>query len=310
MRNAFASEMTEICRQNAKAVLLVGDIGNRLFDKLKEASPGRFFNCGVAEANMIGVGAGMALSGLRPVAYTITPFITTRVLEQIRVDVCYHNVPMVIVGVGGGLSYAALGPTHHALEDIAFLRALPNMTILCPADAMEVRACLRAAMAHDGPVYIRLGKKGEPVVHAEIPKIAIGRSLHIRPGSDVRILVVGNLLPVALEAADRLAKSGVETGVVSVVSVKPLDIEMLRSAFSKARLVVTIEEHSAVGGFGSAVSEWLTDLERRDFAPQLRIAAPDHFYTLSGSQSFARRHLGLDAASIADRVAKRLSTLN
>ena len=139
MRNAFASEITKLATEDERVVMLSGDIGNRLFDDYKKRVPKRFFNCGVAEANMISVGAGMASCGLRPVAYTITPFITTRVMEQIRVDVCYHNVPVVIVGVGGGLSYASLGATHHSCEDIAFLRVLPNMIVICPADAVEVR---------------------------------------------------------------------------------------------------------------------------------------------------------------------------
>jgi transketolase len=307
MRNAFADEMTKICREDARAVLLSGDIGNRLFDRLKEAAPDRFFNCGVAEANMIGLGAGMALSGLRPVAYTIVPFITTRVLEQIRIDVCYHGVPMIIVGVGGGLSYAALGPTHHALEDIALLRALPNMAVLCPGDAMEVRACLRAAMRHDGPSYIRLGKKGEPVVHPSIPDVVLGHGIDIRPSGEVAILAVGNLLPTALDAADRLADAGITSAVTSVVSVKPLDTGKLSQLFRTSRLVVTLEEHSVVGGFGSAVAEWKADHGEEGLSPLLRIATPDAFYALSGSQSFARGRLGLDATSVVEKIIGRLA---
>src|SRR6185437_5126918 len=134
MRNAFADELTKLGRADPRVVMLSGDIGNRLFDKFKAACPDRFYNCGVAEANMMGVAAGMAMSGLKPVAYTITPFVTTRCLEQIRVDVCYHNVPVTVVSVGAGMAYASLGPTHHACEDIALLRALPNMKIVCPAD--------------------------------------------------------------------------------------------------------------------------------------------------------------------------------
>src|SRR2546430_5284860 len=164
MRNAFATEITSLASEDERLVLLSGDIGNKLFDGYKEKFPERFFNCGVAEANMMGMAAGMALSGMRPITYTITPFTTTRCFEQIRVDVCYHNVPVIIVGVGGGLSYASLGATHHSCEDIALLRMLPNMTVICPGDAIEVRGALRAALRHDGPVYIRLGKKGEPIV--------------------------------------------------------------------------------------------------------------------------------------------------
>jgi transketolase len=144
MRNAFADELTKLGDQDSRVVMLSGDIGNRLFDKFKAKHPARFFNCGVAEANMMGVAAGMAMNGLRPVAYTITPFVTTRCLEQIRTDVCYHEAPVTIVAVGAGLAYAGLGPTHHACEDISFLRSIPNMVVICPGDAFEVRAALQA----------------------------------------------------------------------------------------------------------------------------------------------------------------------
>ena len=145
MRNAFADEITRLGTNDQRVVLLSGDIGNRLFDKFKEQSNGRFLNCSVAEANMMGMAAGMALCGLKPVVYTITPFTTTRCFEQIRVDVCYHEAPVIIVGTGAGLSYAQLGPTHHSVEDIAILRTLPGMTVLCPCDKFELRGALRAA---------------------------------------------------------------------------------------------------------------------------------------------------------------------
>jgi transketolase len=306
MRNAFADEMTRICSTNQRPVLLSGDIGNKLFDKLKAAAPDRFLNCGVAEANMIGVAAGLAMSGFRPFAYTIVPFITTRVLEQIRVDLCYHNVAATVVGVGGGLSYAALGPTHHALEDIALLRVLPNMSVLCPGDALEVRACLKAAMLHDGPLYIRLGKKGEPVVHQSEPVVSIGGSLTVRRGSDCTILAVGNLLPEAMQAAELLAERKIDATVVSLVSVKPLDGEMLTRNFAASKLVVSLEEHSVAGGAGSAILEWICDHNPSAMAKFMRIATPDSFYTKSGKQSYARQQLGLDSTSVAKKIADRL----
>src|SRR6185437_4851159 len=158
MRNAFADEVTKLGASDSRVVMLSGDIGNRLFDKFKDKCPTRFFNCGVAEQNMMGFAAGLAMSGLRPVVYTITPFVTSRCYEQIKIDVCYQEAPVTIVSVGGGLSYASLGPTHHSCEDIAILRALPNLRIVCPGDAWEVRAALRAAVSQDRPTYIRLAK--------------------------------------------------------------------------------------------------------------------------------------------------------
>src|SRR6266404_7261945 len=149
VRNAFAKKITELAKQDDRVVLLSGDIGNRLFDDFKARVPTRFYNCGVAEANMMGVAAGLAMSGLRPVCYTITPFITYRCMEQIRVDVCYHHVPVVIVGTGSGLSYASLGATHHSCEEMGMLRLLPGLTVLAPADAMEVRGALEAVLKSD-----------------------------------------------------------------------------------------------------------------------------------------------------------------
>ncbi|MEQ9518385.1 MAG: transketolase C-terminal domain-containing protein [Parvibaculum sp.] len=308
MRNAFADELTKLGDADDRVVMLSGDIGNRLFDKFKDAHPKRFFNCGVAEANMIGVGAGMAMSGFRPVAYTITPFVTTRCLEQIRVDVCYHNVPVTIVAVGAGLAYAGLGPTHHACEDISLLRSLPNMSVVCPGDAWEVRAALRAALKQDGPVYIRMGKKGEPVVHSEIPAdFQIGRALTVREGTDAVLLSTGNMLPETLIAADLLAEKGISSAVISFHTVKPLDEACLKAAFAKYKLVATVEEHSLIGGFGAAVAEWLAD-NHMPTAKLERFATPDDFFRKSGEQEYAREQLGLSAHQIADRISSKLTS--
>lgn len=308
MRNAFADELTKLGDTNPDLVMLSGDIGNRLFDKFKAAHPDRFYNCGVAEANMIGVASGMAMSGFRPVAYTITPFVTTRCLEQIRVDVCYHNVPVTIVAVGAGLAYAGLGPTHHACEDISFLRSLPNMNVICPADAFEVRAALRAVMDQDGPAYIRMGKKGEPVVHDGIPQdFVIGRALPIKKGEDVVLLSTGNMLPEALEAAELLAAMGVSASVVSFHTVKPLDEACLEEAFSDYKVVATIEEHSLIGGLGSAVGEWMAD-RTMSTEKLVRFGTPDAFFRESGEQEYARLQLGLSAAQISDRVLAKLNS--
>ena len=276
MRNSFAKELTAVAKENDKVVLLSGDIGNRLFDEYKSHFPTRFYNCGVAEANMTGVAAGMALSGLHPITYTITPFGTTRCLEQIRVDLCYHNLPVVIVGVGAGLSYAGLGATHHSCEDIAFMRALPNMTVICPGDAIEVRHALREALKLKGPAYIRLGKKGEPLVHNEEIEFSLGKSISVREGENVCILATGNILSLATDVGDKLAAGGISTRVLSCHTVKPLDIGMLNEVFEQYPLVVTLEEHSLIGGFGSAVAEWLVDQAPKK-ARLLRLGTRDEF---------------------------------
>lgn len=307
MRNAFAEEMTALAAADPRVVLLSGDIGNRLFDRFKEAAPGRFLNCGVAEANMMGMAAGMAMSGLRPVVYTITPFVTTRCLEQIRNDVCYHNVPVTIVGVGSGLGYASLGPTHHSCEDVALLRAFPNMTVVCPADAWEVRAGLRATLTQDGPVYLRLGKKGEPAVHAAVPAdFRFGRGIVLEEGEEVCLLATGTILPVAIEAAARLRERGLSVRLVSLHTVKPLDTALLEDAFARFGAVATIEEHSLIGGLGGAVAEWLADRGPRP-ARFVRFGTRDEFLHEAGEVPYAREHFGLTAEAIAERTAALLA---
>jgi transketolase len=305
MRNAFAAELLACAAADPRVVLLSGDIGNRMFDEFKASFPDRFYNCGVAEANMMGVAAGLAMSGLRPVVYTITPFVTTRCLEQIRVDVCYHHAAVVITGVGGGLSYAELGATHHSCEDIGFLRLLPGMTVVCPGDAIEVRLALNAALAHPGPVYLRLGKKGEPVVHALPPEFAIGRGIMVCEGKHAAVLSTGNMLPTAMEAAARLKNTGTRIAVVSMHTVKPLDDELLERVFRSFPIVFTLEEHSLGGGLGGAVAEWLADhpLSGR----LVRLGTPDEFLHEAGDQAHARRRFGLDISSVVERIESQLA---
>lgn len=305
MRNAFAKEITRLAASNPKVVLLSGDIGNRLFNDYKAQCAERFFNCGVAEANMTGMAAGMAMCGLRPVTYTITPFNTLRCMEQIRVDICYQNLPVTIVGVGAGLSYAGLGATHQSCEDIAMLRSLPNMTVLCPGDAVEVSLAARAAVAHDGPVYIRIGKKNEPVVHQTEPAFTIGKGIVVRDGSEVCLLSTGNTLPVAMDAARELHTNDISAQVVSMHTVKPLDTDLLKESFSRFGVVATIEEHSIIGGFGSGVAEWLADTANVK-GKLLRFGTPDAFMRSVGNQQNARQIAGLTATNIYIKVLEAL----
>ena len=305
MRNAFADEITQLGAKDSRIVLLSGDIGNRLFDKFKEQNNVRFLNCGVAEANMMGMAAGMAMCGLKPVVYTIAPFTTTRCFEQIRVDVCYHEVPVTIVGTGAGLSYAGLGPTHHSVEDIAILRTLPGMTILCPCDTFELRAALRAAMQHDGPVYLRIGKKNEPAGYEEVPAFTIGKSICIRDGDDVCLVSTGNMMPTVLDAAEQLAAHGISAQVESFHTVKPLDENRLRSLFGNYELVAVIEEHSIIGGLGGSVAEWTV---REGLADQRLVCfgTADEFMHEVGSQKYARERFGLTPTNISETISRRL----
>lgn len=301
MRNAFAATLIELAEVDKSIILLSGDIGNRLFDGFKRKFPDRFFNCGVAEANMTSMAAGMAMCGLRPITYTITPFNTTRCLEQIRVDVCYQNLPVVVVGVGAGLSYAELGGTHQSCEDIAFLRALPNMSVVCPCDAIEVKLALQAATKHDGPVYLRLGKKNEPLIHKHDLNFEIGKSIVISEGTDVCLISTGNIMPVVIEAQKRLENSGFSVQVVSMHTVKPLDIELLNHVFSSCKVVCTVEEHSLIGGLGAAVTEWYIE-KLPQKSKLLRVGLDDVFMHRCGNQANARCAAGLTPEAIANKI--------
>lgn len=307
MRNAFASEVTALASENDKVVLLSGDIGNRLFDSMKEKHGSRFFNCGVAEANMTSVAAGLALGGLRPITYTIAAFNTVRCLEQIRVDLCYHNLPVIVVGVGAGLSYAELGGTHHSCEDLALLRAFPNMTVICPADQVEVRLALRAALKQNGPVYIRIGKKGEPVIHADLPDFQIGKGITLKKGTEVCLLATGNMVHPSLEVGEALEKHGISTRVVSYHTIKPHDEALLRDVFGNYKLVVSIEEHSTIGGLGSALAEWFVDQEKAPSARLIRVATEDRYLHRSFHQKTARKEHGLSPVQITDKILKAYS---
>lgn len=305
MRNAFAKQVTELAQRDERVVLLSGDIGNRLFDDLKAKCPGRFFNCGVAEANLIGMAAGMAMSGLRPICYTITPFITYRCMEQIRIDVCYHHQPVIIVGTGSGLSYASLGSTHHSCEEMGMLRLLPGLAVVAPADSVEVRGALKAALSSPHPTYIRIGKKGEPVVHQQEIDFQIGKAISVRAGTDVCLLSAGTMLPAALETAEVLTKENISAQVVSFHTIKPLDEATLAEAFQNFKLVATVEEHSVLGGLGGAVAEWLADHAPAE-ARLIRCGTADEFLHQTCEQQEAREHFGLIATAMAARIKAQL----
>ncbi|MCG8565718.1 MAG: hypothetical protein MI747_11625 [Desulfobacterales bacterium] len=306
MRNAFAREVERLAGGIPELVLLSGDIGNRLFDPYKDKYPDRFYNCGVAEANMTTMAAGMALEGHRPVTYTIAPFNTSRCFEQIKIDLCYPDLPVVVVGVGAGLSYAGLGATHHAFEDVGILRTLPNMHIVCPCDALEVEAALAAALELGRPVYLRLGKKNEPRLHSHPPRFSIGRGMVLEEGRDLCLVGCGTVMPLVVEVAQRLAVRGIRSTVVNMHTVKPLDTRLLGDVFSTCPLVCTLEEHSLMGGLGSAVTEWAAD----GVAPHfniLRFGIPDEFIHGSGTAEYAREMIGLTPDAVCDRILERLA---
>ena len=300
MRNAFADEVTQLAKIDPRVMLLSGDIGNKLFDPFKKVDSNRFLNCGIAEGNMMSVAAGLALNGLRPVVYTITPFTTTRCFEHIRVDVCYHEAPVIIIGTGSGLSYSELGPTHHSLEDLAIMKSLPGMQVIAPCDATEMRLALRAALKSSKPTYIRIGKKGEPAIHETDIPYNIGKAITIRKGSEIFILASGTIMSNVLDAAELLENKGLSSHVASFHTIKPLDIEYLKKNLNGFKAIVTIEEHGKSGGLGGAVAEYLSTLSSHPI--HLRLGTEDEFMHEMGDQKYAQKKYGLDPIGITTQI--------
>lgn len=304
MRNAFANELVTLAKKDPKIVFLTADIGNNLFNEYKSHFPRRFFNCGVAEANMASMAAGLALTGLRPITYTIAPFNVYRCLEQIRIDICYHNLPVTIVGTGAGLSYASLGPTHHSCEDIACLRSFPHLKIVCPGDALELKVLMGKIVEQENPVYFRIGKKNERVVHRELPSLEIGKGHIIEKGTDACLFSTGNTLPLAMDLKRNLALYGIKMQVVSMHTVKPLDNEILREMFSSFKYLFSLEEHSLIGGLGSAICQWMVESQiRKFFTP---FGMPDRFYSKSHSQDSLRNEAGLSLPILTRKILEKV----
>lgn len=307
MRKAFIKALTEHAARDRRIWLLTGDMGFSVFEDFANRYPDRFLNAGVAEANMTGIAAGLALSDLMPYIYSITPFVTMRCYEQLRIDVCYQNQSVRVIGGGAGLCYGSAGGTHHALEDISLMRSLPNMTVICPGDPHEVTAAVRYSLEHAGPLYIRLGRDGDPLIHTSDVTLQPGEAITLREGTDVCLVATGNILGNALKAADELQKQSVSTLLISMPFVKPIDREVILSAASATKALFTVEEHSLIGGLGSAVAEVLAESGRP--VRFQRLAIPDQFFKEVGSQEYLRELVGLSVAGIAKSVSDTLRDL-
>ena len=293
MRTAFIETLGELAAEDPRICLVVGDLGYSVIDEFAQKYPAQFVNAGVAEQNMIGLAAGMAMSGKVVFTYSIGNFATLRGLEQIRNDVCYHRANVKVVAVGGGVAYGNLGVTHHASEDVAIMRALPNMVVVAPGDPVEARLATRAVVALDGPAYLRLGKAGEPVVHAHEPGFALGRAITVREGSDLTLIASGGMLATASRIAARLAEKELSVRLLSMHTIKPLDREAVVRAATETRFVFTLEEHSIEGGLGGAVAEVLAELEP-GHAPLKRIGLRPEFNKVVGDQAYLKTLHGLD----------------
>ena len=301
MRKACLDAVYELAKTDERIFFIGSDLGVGTLKQFKEEMPERYFMEGVSEANMIGMAAGLALDGKIIYVNTIATFLTRRCFEQVALDVCLHNVRVRLIGNGGGLVYAPLGPTHLAFDDVAIFRALPRMTILAPADATEMRRMMQRTVEHPGPIYIRVAKGGDPVVTHDVP-FEIGKAYVMREGSDALIVSTGVMLKRALDAADLLHAGGREASVLHVPTVKPLDEAAILNYARRVPSIVTVEEHSIIGGLGSAVAELLAEA---NFSPSKRfkrIGLPDVFPDQYGSQDSLLARYDITAKNIFDTI--------
>lgn len=291
----------KLAQKDERIFFIGSDLGIGTLDEFKKEIPERFFMEGVSEANIIGMAAGMALEGKIPYVNTIATFITRRCFEQLVLDLCLQNVNVRLIGNGGGLVYAPLGPTHLAIEDIAILRSLPNMTILVPADANEMRKMMPETVNHPGPIYIRIAKGGDAIVTDERP-FEIGKVFPMKEGKEALIVTTGVILGKALKAADILKKEGIETAVLHCPTIKPLDSETILEYAKNTKVIVTAEEHSIIGGLGSAVAEILLEANFDSKKRFKRIGIPDCFADQYGSQESLMNYYGLKEEKIVTTI--------
>lgn len=304
MRDTFVKTLIELAKENKNIELITGDLGFGVLKPFWEQCPNQFTNAGIAEQNMTGVAAGMALEDKIVFTYSIGNFPTLRCLEQIRNDCAYHNTNVKIVCVGGGFVYGPLGMSHHATEDIAILRALPNVTVVCPGDLVEAMEATKAITNYPGTCYLRLGRGGEKKIHEKIEKFEIGKSLLIKENKlqnkEIAIFSTGAILDVACEVREELEKRGIGVVQYSFPTVKPLDIEVIKKCMKEYKNIVTIEEHNIIGGFGSSVAEVMA--ENEGIAKLTRFGLSDNYTKIVGSQKYLRHEYGLTAEQIVEKI--------
>lgn len=301
MRTAWIKSLTQEAAKNPNILLLTGDLGFAVIEEFRAKFPNQFLNAGVAEQNMTGIAAGLALSGKTVFTYSIANFTTLRPLEQIRNDICYHNANVKIVSVGGGFDYYSLGPTHHATEDLAIIRSLPNMTVLAPGDPVEAELATIAIIKHKGSCYLRLGKA--PIIHQKKPEFKIGKAITVKEGNDLTLISTGGMLADAIKTADLLKQQKINARVLSMHTIKPIDKQAIIKAACETKAIFTIEDHQITGGLGSAVAEVLSESKNNAIVFK-RFGIPDIFVKDIGSIEFIKKKLGLTAAQISKQIMK------
>jgi transketolase len=303
MRTAFIETLCELAERDERVWLLTADLGYSVLERFAARFPQRYLNVGVAEQNLTGIAAGIARSGKVPFTYSIANFPTLRCLEQIRNDICYHRADVKIVAVGGGLAYGSLGMTHHATEDLAIMRALPELLVVAPGDPVEVEQLTRGIAVHAGPCYMRLGRAGEPLVHEPSIALKLGRAIRLREGRDVTLISTGGMLETTVRVGRRLARDGIDARVVSMHTLKPLDETEVLAAARETGAIATLEEHSVMGGLGSAVAEVLAEAGP-GVARLVRLGLPTEFVRIVGNQEYLLGNFGLSEDGVLESIRR------
>ena len=306
IREVYGQHITKLGQNNENLILLEGDLADSTqSEHFQKQFPERYFQIGIAEQNMVGIAAGLALEGKMPIVNSFAAFISMRACEQVRTDVAYPNLNIKFVVSHAGVSAGSAGPTHHTNEDIAIMRAIPNMTILVPGDAKETVQVINAALNHHGPVYIRLSAIDVEDVYKEDNKFAIGKATKLKDGNDATIITIGTLIYEGEKAADILKKDhGINVRLLQMASVKPLDVEAVMKAAEETISIITIEEHNIIGGLGGAVSEVVAEYGK---AKVKRLGFNDHFCNIAGSPSYLMQQVGLGVDEIVKTVLTYLT---
>lgn len=301
MRNAYLEALYDLAKNNRQIMSLNADIGAIVFDQFRADFPDQFVNFGVAEPNMITAAAGMAASGKIPFCYTITPFITMRTYEQIRDDVCLHNLNVKIVGVGAGLVYSTLGPTHHALEDIAIMKVLPNMQIVSPGDPTESKKATYAIAEINGPVYFRIGTRGEPKIYDDDYEFEFGKGVVLKEGDDFTIITTGSIINDVLMAAQELERENISTRVINIHTIKPIDKDIILNAAKETGAIITVEEHYLEGGIGSSIGNIILENTNSPIKFK-RLGIDDCFCSSYGAHKDLKSQYGIAKENIFKEV--------
>ena len=301
MRDTFVRTLIGLAKENKNIELITGDLGFGVLKPFWEQLPDQFTNAGIAEQNMTTVAAGMALEGKIVFTYSIGNFPTLRCLEQIRNDCAYHQANVKIVCVGGGFVYGSLGMSHQATEDLAILRALPDVVVLAPGDLVEAEEATKAMVNDPGTCYLRLGRGGEKRIHDHIDNFQIGKAIQVKDGEKIAILSTGAIFEEVEGAYDILTQKGFSPAVYTFPTVKPIDAEVIRDCAQRFDYIVTCEEHNIVGGFGSAVAEVMAEMKAKK-ASLIRIGLNDQYAVLVGNQKYLREKYGMSAEKIAARI--------